>query len=96
MFIPMVDRCFGRLRVLRREGTAVMPCGSVTPLWLCLCDPALGGCGETCVVDGRNLRAGRTRSCGCLRRENARRLGKMRTGRRRRSTTGAAEKRRRT
>ena len=78
MFIEMTGRSFGRLRVLGRSGTAVMPCGSVTPLWLCLCDPALGGCGEKCVVDGRNLRAGRTRSCGCLRRENARRVASQR------------------
>jgi len=32
--------------------------------WLCLC-----GCGERKVVDGSSLRSGRSKSCGCFRRE---------------------------
>ena len=34
--------------------------------WLCKCD-----CGKTTIVDGRDLRRGKTKSCGCLLRETA-------------------------
>lgn len=34
--------------------------------YLCVCD-----CGSTCVVIGKYLKAGRTKSCGCLQREYA-------------------------
>jgi hypothetical protein len=36
--------------------------------WVCLCV-----CGRTAVVTGKQLRSGKTRSCGCLARETARR-----------------------
>lgn len=53
---------FERLVVLSREpnnkhGKA---------MWLCQCD-----CGNTKIVIGREVRIGRTKSCGCLRKENA-------------------------
>lgn len=34
--------------------------------WVCQCE-----CGKTVVVNGRNLRKGTTKSCGCLRKEKA-------------------------
>lgn len=37
------------------------------PRFLCLCD-----CGKTFESDGRHLRSGGTKSCGCIGRENAR------------------------
>jgi hypothetical protein len=40
-------------------------------LWLCYCDPALGGCGTEVVIRGDMLRKGITRSCGCLRSDKA-------------------------
>lgn len=62
-------RCFGRLRVIRREGTKRFPSGVTLSLWRCLCDPALGGCGTECLKTSSALLRGSTRSCGCLRRE---------------------------
>jgi hypothetical protein len=55
---------FGRLVVLRREGSTG---GKAT--WLCAC-----ACGTECVVSGEYLRSGHTKSCGCLHRETCREL----------------------
>ena len=51
---------YGRLTVLERYPVK----GAGKAYWKCRCD-----CGVEVVVDGRVLRSGRTRSCGCLRRE---------------------------
>lgn len=70
----LTDRRFGRLTVIERlPEDHVMPCGSHVPLWLCVCD-----CGVETVVLSRSLLSGRTRSCGCIRQENARELGRRR------------------
>lgn len=59
--IDMTGQKFGRWLVLsraennRRRGAA---------RWFCLCE-----CGRERVVDGYNLRSGRSRSCDCLQRE---------------------------
>ena len=50
---------FGRLLAIESAGSKA---GSVC--WKCACD-----CGATAIVTGKSLRLGRTRSCGCLRRE---------------------------
>ena len=42
--------------------------------WKCSCD-----CGLSVVVSGNNLRSGNTKSCGCLRRETARKRGELNT-----------------
>lgn len=56
----MIERTgarFGRLTVIgRAEGRHL---GQV--LWLCICD-----CGNQKTTTGKNLQAGRVRSCGCL------------------------------
>ena len=63
--IDLTGMRFGRLTVLRREGTWKDLSGfSSCPTWLCRCD-----CGEETVVIGRNLKSGMTRSCGCLRKD---------------------------
>jgi hypothetical protein len=57
--LNLVGKRFGRLVVRSRDtniGTRVR--------WACGCD-----CGDSVVVDGRNLRARYTQSCGCLHRE---------------------------
>lgn len=53
-------RRFGRLVVVGRVENGA--CGKVR--WLCRCD-----CGVEVEVFASGLRSGRTRSCGCLRRE---------------------------
>ncbi len=37
--------------------------------WRCICEPTLGGCGNSAVVIIGNLRNGNTQSCGCLNKE---------------------------
>ena len=54
---------YGRLTVLAEDVTSVRGRGGKR-CWLCLCE-----CGGTIVVQQSNLRGGRTRSCGCLRRQ---------------------------
>lgn len=58
--IDLTGQRFGRLVVMERAGV------KRRAAWLCKCD-----CGKTKVVDGRELRNGRTRSCGCLLKEVA-------------------------
>jgi hypothetical protein len=65
--INLVGRVFGRLTVLARAGSTDR--APPRPLWRCRC-----ACGEETVVLAESLRAGRTRSCGCLRAEIAREL----------------------
>lgn len=61
--IDLTGQRFGRLTVQRiAERDAA---GRAT--WLCYCD-----CGDTATVAAYSLRSGRTKSCGCLRRENMR------------------------
>lgn len=66
--IDMTGRRFGRIRVLEYAGTDMV---TGRCMWRCVCD-----CGTEFLADGSNLRYGRTRSCGCLRSENAARQGR--------------------
>lgn len=56
ILIDITGQRFGRLTVLRRDGS-----GSKQAMWLCQCD-----CGSVARVLGCGLRSGHTRSCGCL------------------------------
>ena len=58
---------FGKLLVLERAGYHVSKAGSPQALWACECE-----CGNLVTVQGAKLRAGHTKSCGCLRVEKAR------------------------
>lgn len=63
--IDLTGQPFNRLVVIREYGRKN---GAVT--WLCRCLGRKGDdCGNEVVVDGRNLRNGRTKSCGCLQRD---------------------------
>ena len=53
----IVDKKFGRLKVLRRESNSK----NGHSRWLCKCD-----CGNDSIVLGSNLIRGHTASCGCL------------------------------
>ena len=57
----MTGNVFGRLSVIS-EAERV---GNERPRWKCVCE-----CGAETVVDGRELRRGNTRSCGCLQIDN--------------------------
>jgi hypothetical protein len=66
---PLVDRTghrYGRLTVIARVGRA----SNRDALWSSRCD-----CGSEIEVSASNLRAGHTRSCGCLMRETAAAMG---------------------
>lgn len=64
-FIDLTGRRFGRLTVIRRNGTAVRGIKTMikAPTWECLCD-----CGNIVTVVGAELRSGDTVSCGCIHR----------------------------
>lgn len=64
--IDMTGQKIGRLLVLHREGTGK------TAYWKCLCD-----CGNFAIVWGAALRAGTTKSCGCIHKEATARVGKL-------------------
>ncbi|BAW19071.1 hypothetical protein [Ralstonia phage RP31] len=61
--IDLSNKTFGRLRVLRKLPERNEH-GKI--LWECLCDPELGGCGNTIKPQTSHLNAGYTNSCGCL------------------------------
>jgi hypothetical protein len=58
----LLGRQFGRLRVVRRNGSSP----DKRALWFCVCE-----CGGTTTVTSRSLLCG-TKSCGCLKKEHAR------------------------
>lgn len=64
-FIDLTNKVFGRLTVVRREGTSA----GGKAIWLCRCS-----CGEHSRVIGTHLRSGNTTSCGCLKRDVAQQL----------------------
>ena len=58
--IDLNKQKFGRLTVIKEAGRDKHR----FVLWECLCD-----CGNICIVTGRRLRSGHTKSCGCLNKE---------------------------
>lgn len=69
--IDMTGQVLGRLTVVRRAGSTK----DGKARWDCVCV-----CGRTLAVEGKSLRTGNTRSCGCLKAEgNAFRHGKCHT-----------------
>lgn len=62
-FIDLVDKKFGRLTVIKEYGKNRHGLSK----WLCKCD-----CGNEVIVWGNHLKAGNTKSCGCLQKEIAR------------------------
>lgn len=56
----------GKLTVIKRNGEKISPCGRVEKRWLCKCD-----CGNFVTVGQSNLVKEKTKSCGCLRKENS-------------------------
>jgi hypothetical protein len=59
---------FGRLTAVEKTGERIYsPCGQYKPLWVFRCD-----CGQFRTLTPYNVTNGGTRSCGCLKREEAR------------------------
>ena len=66
-----VGRPFGRLTVIARART-IKSNGRNDVIWLCRCT-----CENTAEVYATHLSRGRTKSCGCARRESSRRIGEQ-------------------
>jgi hypothetical protein len=66
--INLTGQKFGRLKVL---SFARMGKNSTDSFWLCECD-----CGKKKIVASRNIKVGRTKSCGCLSIEKKSQIGK--------------------
>ena len=61
----LIGKRFGRLQAIKRTKVPKKRCS----YWECLCD-----CGEAIKVSRQHLISGRTKSCGCLRRENSKKI----------------------
>jgi hypothetical protein len=67
--IDMIGKKYNRLTVISRaknEGTRAS--------WNCLCD-----CGNSITLNGKQIRSGHTKSCGCIRKERTALQGKINT-----------------
>lgn len=60
----LTGKTFGRLRVLKQAEDIVGKSGQHHSAWICLCE-----CGNTKIINGVSLKAGRTQSCGCLQKD---------------------------
>lgn len=73
--IDLTGQRFGRLVAVRRvEQPANIANGHAW--WEFRCD-----CGNTYIASNHNMKTGRTKSCGCLRAEKCREIGKKNKGR---------------
>lgn len=59
--IAIIGNKFNRLTVISQEPNKVFPSGTQVKMWKCLCE-----CGNLIVTEGRRLKNGTTKSCGCL------------------------------
>ena len=59
ILIDMVGKKYGRLTVVERAANS-----GTRAAWKCVCE-----CGNECVLDGKKIRTGHTKSCGCYRAE---------------------------
>ena len=63
----LVGKVFGRLRVIELDKII-----NYRARWLCLCDPEIGGCGNTKSILATNLLSGDIVSCKCYKNEKNR------------------------
>lgn len=68
--LDLIRKRFGRLLVLKEAGRGKQ--GQV--LWECVCE-----CGNKTIVVGKDLKHGRTKSCGCLHKEGLVKLNEQRS-----------------
>lgn len=62
--INLTNQTFGRLTVLYRDTETEKLKKDRHAIWKCKCE-----CGNEVSVVGKDLRAGKTQSCGCLQKE---------------------------
>lgn len=73
----LTGRKFGMLTVTNRaDRNYISPSGVVLTQWECVCE-----CGNSTVVTGTNLKAGRTNSCGCMSTRTTRNIAGKKFGR---------------
>lgn len=65
-YVDLTGQKFGRLTVLYKAPSRVLPSGQKQTMWHCRCD-----CGIEKDIRGAHLTAGRSKSCGCLNKEAA-------------------------
>ena len=63
-FLDITGNVYGRLTVLERA-----PSVNARTMWKCRCE-----CGAEVVIQGAHIRSGSTKSCGCLAKDNLRRV----------------------
>ena len=68
--MDLTGQTFGQLTVLKQAGYKVQSSGFRRLQYECKCS-----CGNIVTVNGNDLRTGGTRSCGCIRRNNAKKQG---------------------
>ena len=68
--MDLTGQQFGKLTVVRRGPDRIAKSGK-SVRWECRCE-----CGAQALVDGRHLKNGHTRSCGCEKKIAARKVGK--------------------
>lgn len=66
--MDLTGQTFGRLTVIKEVEPHIQPSGEKKIKWFCECS-----CGKETLVTTGSLRSGDTKSCGCLREENANR-----------------------
>lgn len=67
----LIGQKFNKLTVIERADDYMTPKGVRSSRWLCQCE-----CGNKLVVRGSYLKNGNTKSCGCLQKEAASKIGK--------------------
>lgn len=65
----LTGKTFGRLTVIQRDKDYIQPSGQHKVMWLCECI-----CGNKISVQAYFLKKGYTKSCGCLRKENSKKI----------------------
>lgn len=78
-FVDLTGQRFGRLKVIKKVTAADTgeKYSNQSARWLCQCD-----CGEKTVVQSSALIGGKTKSCGCYRKEKTKALGQSNKGKR--------------
>lgn len=66
--LDLIGKRFGRLVVISRSNNTK----NGKSQWLCRCD-----CGEEKIINSSDLQSGNTKSCGCLHKEFASKIGKL-------------------